>query len=80
MPDSSPFSIPLVARWSDMDFNQHMKNAAYLGASEDCRMGFLSDRGFSASWRAGASARSCSKIGSPTRRSSGSWSAFACSS
>jgi hypothetical protein len=37
MEDSRPFSIRLFARWSDMDFNQHMKNAAYLGASEDCR-------------------------------------------
>jgi acyl-CoA thioester hydrolase len=48
MADSSPFSIQLFARWSDMDFNQHMKNAAYLGASEDCRMRFLADRGFAA--------------------------------
>jgi acyl-CoA thioesterase FadM len=29
-----------------MDFNQHMRNAAYLGASEDCRMRFLTERGF----------------------------------
>jgi acyl-CoA thioester hydrolase len=42
----APFSIRLVARWSDMDFNQHMRNAAYLGAGEDCRMRFLADRGF----------------------------------
>lgn len=42
----APFSIRLFARWSDMDFNQHMRNAAYLGASEDCRMRFLADRGF----------------------------------
>jgi acyl-CoA thioester hydrolase len=48
MNDSAPFSIPLFARWSDMDFNQHMRNAAYLGASEDCRMRFLADRGFAA--------------------------------
>jgi acyl-CoA thioester hydrolase len=41
------FSIRLFARWADMDFNQHMRNAAYLGASEDCRMRFLADRGFS---------------------------------
>jgi acyl-CoA thioester hydrolase len=41
------FSIRLFARWPDMDFNQHMRNAAYLGASEDCRMRFLADRGFS---------------------------------
>jgi acyl-CoA thioester hydrolase len=49
MEDSRPFSIQLFARWSDMDFNQHMKNAAYLGASEDCRMRFLADRGFAPS-------------------------------
>ena len=41
-----PFSISLFARWPDMDFNQHMRNAAYLGASEDCRMRFLAERGF----------------------------------
>jgi acyl-CoA thioester hydrolase len=29
-----------------MDFNQHMRNAAYLGASEDCRMRFLAEKGF----------------------------------
>ncbi|HEX6242876.1 MAG TPA: thioesterase family protein [Polyangiales bacterium] len=40
------FSIRLFARWPDMDFNQHMRNAAYLGASEDCRMRFLAERGF----------------------------------
>jgi acyl-CoA thioester hydrolase len=40
------FSIRLFARWPDMDFNQHMRNAAYLGASEDCRMRFLADHGF----------------------------------
>jgi acyl-CoA thioester hydrolase len=45
---AAPFAIPLSARWSDMDFNQHMRNAAYLGASEDCRMRFLADRGFAA--------------------------------
>lgn len=44
-----PFSIQLFARWPDMDFNQHMRNAAYLGCSEDCRMRFLADRGFTMS-------------------------------
>jgi len=43
-----PFAIQLFARWSDMDFNQHMRNAAYLGASEDCRMRFLAEQGFAA--------------------------------
>ncbi|MCB9592119.1 MAG: thioesterase family protein [Sandaracinaceae bacterium] len=45
-PDTTPFSLSLFARWPDMDFNQHMRNAAYLGASEDCRMRFLAERGF----------------------------------
>jgi acyl-CoA thioester hydrolase len=40
------FAIQLFARWPDMDFNQHMRNAAYLGASEDCRMCFLAEHGF----------------------------------
>jgi len=42
-----PFSIRLFARWPDMDFNQHMRNAAYLGAAEDTRMRFLADHGLS---------------------------------
>ena len=44
--DEQTFEIALFARWPDIDFNQHMRNAAYLGASEDCRMQFLTDRGF----------------------------------
>ena len=40
------FEIALFARWPDIDFNQHMRNAAYLGAGEDCRMQFLTSRGF----------------------------------
>ena len=43
---ASPFSIRLFARWPDMDFNQHMRNAAFLGCSEDCRMQFLAAHGF----------------------------------
>jgi acyl-CoA thioester hydrolase len=43
---AQPFSIRLFARWPDMDFNQHMRNAAYLGAAEDTRMRFLAERGF----------------------------------
>ncbi|MEZ0315215.1 MAG: acyl-CoA thioesterase [Myxococcota bacterium] len=46
MSEANPFSLRLFARWPDMDFNQHMRNAAYLGAAEDCRMSFLADRGF----------------------------------
>jgi acyl-CoA thioester hydrolase len=44
--EAAPFATQLSARWSDMDFNQHMRNAAYLGASEDCRVRFLAERGF----------------------------------
>ncbi len=29
-----PYSIRLFARWPDMDFNQHMRNAAYLGGAD----------------------------------------------
>jgi acyl-CoA thioester hydrolase len=47
-PGDAPYAIQLFARWSDMDFNQHMRNAAYLGASEDCRMRFLAEGGFAA--------------------------------
>jgi acyl-CoA thioester hydrolase len=34
------------ARWADMDFNQHMRNAAYLGCAEDTRMRWLDRSGF----------------------------------
>ena len=30
-----------------MDFNQHMRNAAYLGVAEETRLRFLEDGGFS---------------------------------
>jgi acyl-CoA thioester hydrolase len=46
MTEAAPFAVELFARWSDMDFNQHMRNAAYLGASEDCRLRFLATSGF----------------------------------
>src|SRR5215831_10642556 len=45
-PSPTAFRISLFARWPDMDFNQHMRNAAYLGVSEDCRMSFLAKNGF----------------------------------
>lgn len=35
------------ARWSDMDFNQHMRNAAFLGCAEETRMRFLDANGWS---------------------------------
>src|SRR5262249_56833118 len=34
------------ARWADMDFNQHMRNAAYHGWGEETRMRFLDAHGF----------------------------------
>jgi acyl-CoA thioester hydrolase len=34
------------ARWPDMDFNQHMRNAAFLGCAEDTRMRFLDSKGW----------------------------------
>jgi len=46
MDHAQVFSISLFARWSDMDFNQHMRNAAYLGVSEDCRLRLLAERGY----------------------------------
>jgi acyl-CoA thioester hydrolase len=35
-----------VARWVDMDFNQHMRNAAFLGCAEETRMRYMSAHGF----------------------------------
>ena len=43
----SSFSISLRARWADMDFNQHMRNAAFLGCAEQCRMEYLDANGWS---------------------------------
>jgi acyl-CoA thioester hydrolase len=34
------------ARWADMDFNQHMRNSAFLGCSEETRMRFLDAHGW----------------------------------
>ncbi len=35
-----------MAGWSDMDFNSHMRNTAYLDKSADIRMMFFGDNGF----------------------------------
>jgi len=43
---SEPFVQHYRARWSDMDFNQHMRNAAYLGCSEETRMRYLDANGW----------------------------------
>jgi len=34
------------ARWSDMDFNKHMTNTAFLSASGDVRILFFEEHGF----------------------------------
>lgn len=36
----------LYAGWSDMDFNSHMRNTAYLDKAADVRQMFLIERGF----------------------------------
>jgi acyl-CoA thioester hydrolase len=43
---TQPFTESFRARWPDMDFNQHMRNAAFLGCAEDTRMRFLDANGW----------------------------------
>lgn len=43
---AEPFTQEFRARWADMDWNQHMRNAAFLGCSEETRMRYLDSRGF----------------------------------
>lgn len=40
------FSHAFRARWVDMDYNQHMRNAAYLGCAEETRVLFLEASGW----------------------------------
>lgn len=40
------YSKTLYAGWSDMDFNSHMKNTAYLDKTADVRQMFLIENGF----------------------------------
>lgn len=40
------FTVSIHARWPDMDANGHMRNAAYLGVAEDCRMQYFAAHGF----------------------------------
>jgi len=40
------FQKDFYASWSDMDFNAHMRNTAYLDKSADSRMLFFSENGF----------------------------------
>ncbi len=39
---NEPYVEQFRARWADMDFNQHMRNAAYLACSEETRLGYMS--------------------------------------
>jgi len=43
---TEPFVQDFRARWADMDFNQHMRNAAFLGCSEETRMRYLDAQGW----------------------------------
>ena len=43
----SRFTRTLRAGWSDIDFNMHMRNTAYLDKSVDVRMIFFAESGFS---------------------------------
>jgi acyl-CoA thioester hydrolase len=47
MLEQAPFQKEFFARWSDMDFNAHMKNTAYLDYSADLRMAYFQANGFS---------------------------------
>jgi acyl-CoA thioester hydrolase len=42
---TTPFSRTFHVRWSDLDFNGHMKNTAYHELAVDVRMMFFVDRG-----------------------------------
>ncbi len=44
---TTPFVCEFRARWADMDFNQHMRNAAFLGCAEETRMRYLDANGWS---------------------------------
>jgi acyl-CoA thioester hydrolase len=43
---AEPFVLDYRARWSDMDWNQHMANAAFLGCAEETRMRYLDAKGW----------------------------------
>ena len=40
------YSKRLLAGWSDMDFNAHMKNTAFLDKAADVRLMFFAENGF----------------------------------
>ena len=43
---AEPYIQEYRARWADMDFNQHMRNAAYLGVAEETRFRYLASNGW----------------------------------
>ncbi len=43
---SEPFNRTIIVGWSDMDFNGHMRNTAYLDKAGDVRMMFFAAHGF----------------------------------
>lgn len=43
---TAPFRRDFRASWVDMDYNQHMRNAAFLGYAEQMRMLFLEQGGW----------------------------------
>jgi len=45
--ETTSFSLPFQAQWSDMDQNGHMRTTAYLAAAENSRMQYFAARGFS---------------------------------
>ncbi len=40
------FKRSFIARWSDIDFNTHMRSSAYLDIASDVRLMFFKDNGF----------------------------------
>lgn len=44
---SELFKKSFTVRWTDMDFNAHMRNTAYLDLAVELRMMFFQERGFS---------------------------------
>jgi acyl-CoA thioester hydrolase len=42
-----PFRKSFIVRWTDMDFNNHMRNTAYLDLAVEVRMMLFNERGLS---------------------------------
>lgn len=43
---ASPYSKVLYAGWSEMDYNAHMGNTAYLDKAVDVRLSYFAENGF----------------------------------